>query len=295
MLKVTAPKQVSAQSASPVHNTSVVTLSVYNPGYAKNTDIKGLPFNEVKILTSEPISWSIETSWKDGAAAGVAGKINEFMNNKFVRMVTGPELFSPIATDAWSQQVVENGSPIRIKLKFKCYYAGETPTENNLLTCDKTYSQMLRFLTYLTSAPKKYALGMATLGVVSQLAKGVVNTGERIGTAVRGKPAEEGTVAATIKYTVAALGEQAGVMMPGSGDEATRGNFTLLVDTKNFGSKDLDWIVKSWSAAPSTQFVMDKKDRPMPLWIDFDVDLETNMRPSNALVAKFFSKKSQQA
>lgn len=290
MLKVTAPKQVSAQSASPVHNTSVVTLSVYNPGYAKNTDIRSLPFTNVKILTTEPISWTIETSWKDGAAAGVAGKINEFMNNKFVRMMTGPELFSPIATDAWSQQVVENGSPIGIKLKFKCYYA-KNPTEENLLTCDKTYSQMIRFLTYLTSAPKKYALGMATLGVISQLAKGVVGAGERVGVAVKGKPDDEGTIAATIKYTVAAIGEQTGVSFPSTGDEATRGNFTLLVNTNNFGSKNLDWIVKSWTAAPSQQFILDNGS-PMPLWVDFDLDLETNMRPSNALIAKFFSKEN---
>lgn len=290
MLTISAPKHVTAKT-SPAHYSSVVTLGVYNPNY--KTDYGALPFTTANILTTEPISWSIETSWKDGAAAGVAGKLNEFMRNKFVRMMTGPELFSPVATDSWSQQVVENGSPIGIDIKFRCYYT-KNPTPQNLTTCDKTYSEMIQFLTYVTQAPKKYSLGVATIGVVANMGKNLINTGEQIGTAVRGRPADVGAIQATAKYTIAAIADTAGINYIHEGS-AQRGNYTLTVKIGNFGCDQLDWIVKNFTATPSMQFepeTIGAETIPMPLWVDFDVSLETNTVPSNALVSRFFSGKN---
>lgn len=296
MLKIVAPQRNSDNYASPTQHTSTVVLEVWNPGFP-GAEVKP-PFWNMTVLTSEPLSWSIETSWKDGAAASVAGKINEFMSNKFVRMMSGPELFTPIATDAWSQQVVESGSPIGVKIKFRAYYEPDNPYKNkSSVTCNRSYIDVMKFFSIITAPPKKYSLGTATLGVITAAAKNIVQIGKDIGTAVDGRPEDEGMITATAKYTIAALGDTTGLTTLETPDKAHRGNYTLKIKTRDFGCAQLDWIVKGVSVTPSQQFVAstDSKDTniksvPMPLWVDFDVDLETNMTPSNALVARFFSK-----
>ena len=54
--------------------------------------------------------------------------------------------------------------------------------------------------------------------------------------------------------------------------------------------QEIDWIVKNFTWTPSTQFTLDDKNMPQPLWVDFEVDLETNFAPSNAFVPKMFIK-----
>lgn len=294
MLTVKAPQRKSDTYAAPVQN-STVRLTVFNPAY----DETGyLPMHTFSFIPLEPITFSVSTSWKDGAAASVAGKINELMSNKFVRMVSGPELFTPVATDAWSQQVVEKGEPISIKLKFRSYY-NETNDPTGFRACDARYLDVIRFFAFCTAPYKKYSLSTATLGVVANAARSAVKTGEAIGTAVKGRPEDTSFVGAAAAYTVAAVGDVAGMTLESDGNKTQRGGFTLLVNTRNYGCGNLDWIVKSVSIQPSQQFVAGSaetnekiKDVPMPLWVDFDVELETNMSPSNALVSRFFTKKT---
>ena len=294
MLTVKKAQRNSATYCAPVQHTSTVTLYLYNPGFASQSQTN-LPFHSLSILNLDPITFTVETSWKDGAAASVAGKINELMSNKFVRMLSGPEFFQPVATDSWSQQVVEKGNPISVKLKFRAYYEPDDE-KNGSATCSQSYLKVIRFFTYLTSPPKQYSLSSATIGVIANVAKNISNTGEKIGTAVKGRPDDENIVTATVKYTLAALGETAGLDLPVDHNHAQRGQYTLCMRTPDFGNDDLDWIVKSVNATPSQQFVIAKnvveKEVPMPLWVDFEVDLETNMAPSNALASRFFSKKN---
>jgi len=295
MLTVKAPQRKNDKYAAPVQN-STVRLTVFNPNYDKDGGF--LPMYTFSFIPLEPITFQISTSWKDGAAASVAGKINELMSNKFVRMVSGPELFTPVATDAWSQQVVEKGEPISIKLKFRSYY-NETADPTGFRACDASYHDVIKFFAYVTSPYKQYTLSTATLGVVANAARSVANTGEAIGTAVKGRPDDTSFVGAAAKYTLAAVGDVAGLTLESDGNKTQRGGFTVLVTTRNYGCSNLDWIVKSVSISPSQQFVAAKgesneniEEVPMPLWVDFDVELETNMCPSNALVSRFFSKKT---
>lgn len=301
MLSIKKPAKLSAQNCSPVQHTSTVVLSIFNPNYNAQVKVPNmLGPGGLVIVTSEPITWGIETSWKDGAAASVAGKINELMTNKFVRMMSGPELFTPVATDSWSQQVVEKGSPISIKLKFRAYYHPEGTPGTEYATCSESYVKVFRLLTYMTAPPKEYSLSTATIGVVANVASNLVNTGEKIGKAVDNRPEDTNFFEATAKYTLAAVAEAGGLNMPSDGSAAQRGQYTFKLKTNDFGCDQLDWIVKGFTMTPSTQFAASKEDRsenikikaPMPLWVDFEVDLETNMAPSNALVSRFFKKKN---
>ena len=294
MLTIKKAERNSDNYCAPVQHTSSVTLVLYNPGFASQSQ-SNLPFSHLSFLNLEPITFTVETNWKDGAAASVAGKINELMGNKFVRMLSGPEFFQPIATDSWSQQVVEKGNPISVKLKFRAYYEPDDE-KNGSVTCTESYLKVIRFFTYLTSPPKAYTLSTATIGVIANLAKNISNTGEKIGTAVKGRPEDENIVTATAKYTLAAIGETSGLDLPVDHNHAQRGQYTLCLRTPDFGNDDLDWIVKSINATPSQQFVIAenviKQKVPMPLWVDFELELETNMAPSNALASRFFSKKN---
>ena len=50
---------------------------------------------------------------------------------------------------------------------------------------------------------------------------------------------------------------------------------------------NIDWIVKSFSFTPSRQFQMVKEQGisvPKPLWINFDVSLETRLSLSNRYI-----------
>jgi hypothetical protein len=55
-------------------------------------------------------------------------------------------------------------------------------------------------------------------------------------------------------------------------------------------SNDIDWIVTNFSFKPSTEFDFDNKDKiPKPLWVDFDLSLETRLSLSNRYIHNLLS------
>lgn len=287
--------------ASPVQQSSRVELKIYNGAFNSNdkTDAGLLAVSDIWLILSEPLTFQIGTSWKDGPGATIAGKINDVMNSSILKILGGDQMFQAIVTDSWSQKVAEKGSPISCKLKTRVYLSNGDNSNN--LTASHDYLTLIRFFTRLCAPPKQYSLWSGVLGAITGAARNAKETFQDVKTAATYVSEEDGEEhidpGKAVKYTLVAAG--ATFTEPdkaGAGNNATRCQFTLTLETQKFGYSSLDWIVKGFSWTPSQQVsvICDKAHNgmptPYPLWVDFDIDLETNICPSNAYVSKLFSK-----
>lgn len=281
-------------NSTPIQRSSMVKIKLYNPGI--RTDA-GKPIPDwaktgLWVLNLEPFAISVSTSWKDGPGASIAGKINDLMNSSILKLLGGPQMWQPITTDSWSQRVVDKGSPMSTKVKFRVYYE---PNKNERLTTDADYISIIRFFTRAVTPPNQYSLWNGITGAIAGALRNAKQTGQDIATAseVEDENGDKHTdVEKAIKYTLAAIPARAGLDEPGqNGDSAVRGQYTFTLSTEKFGCESLDWILKNFTWTPSQQMVIHWQTKmPCPLWIDFELDFETNICPSNAYVSRFFSK-----
>lgn len=273
-------------------DSCTVWLSIFNPGLKiGNSDAEVNPYSyiastlggtnvPIKILNNEPLTLSVSTAWKDGPGASFANKINDLFNSKLMKGLGG-SMFSPgTPTDGWTQQVVEKGTPLTLKLKFRSYY-------NARITTNVGYVNLMRFFTVLCAAQKQYTLTGAMIDPIVGAAKNMQRAVKQAKEVTDEQKKTDGETASALKNIIVAVSEATGLEDSG-GKENPRGQFTLKVTTKLWKCDDLDWIVKSWTATPSQQFILNG-NKPSPLWVDFDVDLETNMAPSNWFVSSFVS------
>lgn len=269
---------ISDKGNSPVaYGTSKVRIRVMNKEVIENnTDSENLPFESFEIFNTEPLTVSVSTSWKDGAGAVFAGKLNELFNSKLLRAMSGENIYTSPVTDAWSQRVVDGGSPLSLKLKFRVYYGDTTST------CSVDYFDLIKFLTKVSSTPIKYTLKNATLEPIISSAKKTRDTLKDI--KEKSKTDEGKTdLLKMIEETAKKVFREDTEMM-----KKQRGNYTFLISTPKWKMDRMDWILKSWSMSPSVQFKFEN-GTPNPLWIDFDLNLETNVIPSNYQISKFFN------
>lgn len=269
---------VPDENSSPVQKSSWVHFKVFNIGQANDITDAGAPsLTDFWVIATEPLSYTISTSWKDSCGAAIAGKIDDLINSQVFKLFNAGKMFVPIVSDAWSQQVAEKGSPISISVKFRAYYKDRT-------TCSADYKSLIKFFTRLCSPPKKYSLSAATLGVLKTNAKTVKETAEKAGNAWK----DNHSITAAVKVFAGAVTSTKEPSADGTG--ALRCQFTLTVETNKFKCSTLDWIVKSFSFTPSQQMVFEN-GKPLPLWVDFQVDLETDICPSNYYTSHFFTGK----
>lgn len=297
MLTIKRPQNISNESEKlPMQLSSTVKLAIHSldaEGYKINKDEapnlvkKAYPksartkedesYKELKFINTETIEYAIETNWKSGASAAVAGKINQLMDNKLAKMIMGPEYFSFEPNDGWSQQVVEKGNPLSLKFKFRSFV---DDTEKEWVGCSWSYTDLIKLFTILTTPPKKYNLYGATIQKILAVGKGSVKWGAGVKNLTSKDDMYKGpigTVRAAIDYLGAPLF-----------NPVARGQYTLDVEIGKFKMPaNIDWILKSFTATPSQQMIM-KDNTPMPIWVDFDLELETNEALVNSSIATFF-------
>lgn len=270
-------------------------------------DLESLGFKRDFIVNlSEPVSFEISTSWKSSGGAAIANKLNEIFNSNLIKMLAGSKAQSSTPTDAWTQKITEIGNPIPLHLKFRVYHttAGEMNQFSHQVSKDKTgeepnpetvsYKDYIRFFMLICAPAEQYGVKTATLGPLISAAKNAADMGNRAREAYdQASNNGEHMVSAGLS----ALNELGKDIFSAAGvnsvEEGPRMNYTLMI--KRIGSFNfppaLDWIVKSFSWTPSMQFTLNNDDKmPEPLWVDFDVELETNFAPSNAFVPKIFLK-----
>lgn len=299
-----ATKVSFGSGGSPVQKSSMVKLKIYNPGF--DSEAKGqialVTKAPIEIITSEPITFNFGTSWKNGPGASIAGKINEVMGSNMVRILGGGKIWTPVATDNWSQQVVEKGSPITCNIKFRAYYTklgnkSDTILQN-FVNANYSYVNLIKFFLATVLPPKKYSLKQGIIGGLVAAAQNVKETFSDIADAAKyehkldGDKTEERTdYSKAVKYTIAAAAQNTGLDEPTSGDKAVRGQYTWTIETDSFKCGMLDWILKSVNFTPSMiMYYDDGRSAPMPKYIDFDLAFETNICPSQAYISKFLIK-----
>jgi hypothetical protein len=56
----------------------------------------------------------------------------------------------------------------------------------------------------------------------------------------------------------------------------------------------IDWIITGFTFTPSTQFEFDEIEKiPMPLWVNFDLTLETRLSLSNKYIYNLMMKEDE--
>lgn len=287
MLTVTRAQNITNENEKlPVQHSSLVELSIHEND--KNHDLyiddiidkatkNSEAHKDLLFINNDPVEYSIETNWKSGASAGVASKINQLMDNKLAKMIMGKNYFALEPNDSWSQQVVEKGSPLSLKFKFRSYI---DDVEKNWVGCSWNYVDLIRFFTIMTTPPQQYNLYGATIKKIINTGKGAVDLGAGVEQLQEKNDAYKGTIGtvrAVIDHLSAPLFES-----------QARGQYTLDVKVGKFKTPAImDWIVKSFTATPSQQMIL-KGNVPMPLWVDFDLELETNECLTNTAVTEFF-------
>jgi hypothetical protein len=250
------------------------------------------------VTLKEPITFTVSTKWKNSGGASIANKLNDLFNSDLIKMLGGEAAMAGTPTDAWTQKITEIGEPIGMNLKFRVYNdaAGEINSQTTHETYDNdspTYKDLIKYFTVICAPAEQYTLVSQTLGPVIAAAKKAVENGQRAkDTYDAASKNGQNPVSAAVKALSAYGGgmlNQAGVNSVLTGP---RMNYTLQF--KKVGSftfpDAIDWIVTSFTWTPSTPVTFGDDDIPQPLWVDFDISVETNFAPSNAFVPKMFIK-----
>ena len=258
--------------------------------------------NDWAVNLLEPVTFEIGTQWKASGGAAIANKINELFNSNLIKIIAGQNAQSSTPTDEWTQKITEIGQPIPMRMKFRVYHQSANEMGNQTLWIDDngkefkrslSYQDFIRFFTVICAPAEQYTVGNGTIGPLMKAAINAKNIGEEAKeaydkTSNNGENMVSASLAALYK-TLESFSSSAGLNGVSNGP---RMNYTLMF--KKIGSftipQEIDWIVKNFTWTPSTQFTLDDKNIPQPLWVDFEVDLETNFAPSNAFVPKMFIK-----
>lgn len=258
--------------------------------------------NDWTVNLLEPVTFEIGTQWKASGGAAIANKINELFNSNLIKIIAGQNAQSSTPTDEWTQKITEIGQPIPMRMKFRVYHQSANEMGNQTLWIDDngkefkrslSYQDFIRFFTVICAPAEQYTVGNGTIGPLMKAAINAKNIGEKAKeaydkTSNNGENMVSASLAALYK-TLESFSSSAGLNGVSNGP---RMNYTLMF--KKIGSftipQEIDWIVKNFTWTPSTQFTLDDKNIPQPLWVDFEVDLETNFAPSNAFVPKMFIK-----
>ena len=289
---------------------------INSPFWRLGTTLIG--FNGIML---ENLVLNFQTSWSDAGGAILGKKIDSLVNSKFIKMLAGQSDngFRPfICSDAWTQQKVSGESqPVKVQLKFKAYNLNKMGCTNY----NDILRFLIHICSPLKSATGKndpnVNLGTHIFNTLGDAAAGGSNLiGEAIGAATTFMNGDKSSVAAIAKNLVETVDSSYNKILSSTGNGKNNANFTVCLtigdlndnngtarkinSNSKFKSKyldtnhketsadfKLDWIITNFTFHPSMQFEMVKESGgtfPKPLWMDFEVSLETRLSLSNKYV-----------
>lgn len=289
---------------------------INSPFWRLGTTLIG--FNGIML---ENLALNFQTSWSDAGGAILGKKIDSLVNSKFIKMLAGQSDngFRPfICSDAWTQQKVSGeAQPVKVQLKFKAYNLNKMGCTNY----NDILRFLIHICSPLKSATGKndpnVNLGTHIFETLNDAVKGGSNliglaTGA-VSTFMNGDKSSASKIAKNLVETVDSSYNK---LLSSTGNGKNNANFTVTLsigdlndnhgaarkinssssieskykDTNNkeiTADFNLDWIITNFSFKPSMQFEMVKENGgefPKPLWMDFDVSLETRLSLSNKYV-----------
>lgn len=235
--------------------------------------IQGKRITKIFGVADETISIGYSTEWGDSPGAKLANKLKEFTRSDAFKMFSG-KVFNPnVATDKWTQQYPKDGAFVSAGIKFRAYFKANYLNSNSYMT-------IIPFLIYVTSPMTDFSL----LTEISNIKNAVVNAkkeGENLGKELSAATSKNGTFTDTAVGAAESLAKSIKELSTDSRGTAT---FVFSFGDLIKGSNDVDWIIESWKFTPSMPMTKDN----YPLWVDFEVNLQTNQKLSYSRLKKIF-------
>lgn len=221
------------------------------------------------------------TSWGDSPVATINKKIQEFTQNKWIKMFAqqNEDYRPPLITDDWTQQFPKAAEPLSISFKFRSY-----PIDGYYNTT--LFSDIIKLLIFV-STPQEFNLsntmdymakswrqsykkgqegGKLVNKLTEQLSKSDVDFSSQIFTETK----------EDFLHYVDSLGDM--------GLDNVGGCPLIEIGINDLIKKDstIKWLLKSWSFKPALQVTFDNN----PIYVDFNISLQTQYVLSNKDLAR---------
>jgi hypothetical protein len=272
----------------------------------------------------ENISLEFSTPWSEAGGAQIGKKIAGYANSKFIKMLAGQsdEGFQPfICSDAWTQQKVGgDASPLKISLKFRSFpnQIYGMSTYEDVIKFLITICSPMKSASYQNVDTKTYKDQYGTEGVGTQAKNNIVNAakgganilnnvkdaGSTFSSLMKKQEDKDKESNARKNFTDAARAlvdtaeDVYKKIVTNTSDGRNNANFTVnfrlgkpntiasKINNRTIGGgNNIDWIITSFNFKPSMQFYFNETaGKPYPLWVDFDLSMETRLSLSNKYI-----------
>ena len=250
----------------------------YNGAIKQLPEIQGQRIIEIKGIADDAIELGYSTEWGESPGAKAVASIKEFTRAEAFKMFSGTVFNSNTSTDKWTQIVPKDSSIISVAIKFRAYYKANFLNTNSYMT-------IIPWLTFLTSPMMEFSLTNEVDNIVGAL-KNAKQAGEELGQEVNGVAESNGQLTDKAIKALKKIDETLTKLSTNSRGTAT---FTLDFGDMISADDDVDWIIKDWSFTPSVPCGPENN----PLWVDFQINMETNEKLSYTKLKKIFKKLKQ--
>ena len=250
----------------------------YNGAIKQLPEIQGQRIIEIKGIADDAIELGYSTEWGESPGAKAVASIKEFTRTEAFKMFSGTVFNTNAATDKWTQIVPKDSSSLSVAIKFRAYYKANFLNTNSYMT-------IIPWLTFLTSPMMEFSMINEVDNIVGAL-KNAKQAGEELGQELNSVAESNGQL--TVK-AITALEKIVKTLEKLSTN--SRGTATFTLDFGDMISADdaVDWIIKDWSFTPSVPCGPENN----PLWVDFQINMETNEKLSYTKLSKIFKKLKQ--
>ena len=250
----------------------------YNGAIKQLPEIQGQRIIEIKGIADDAIELGYATEWGESPGAKAVASIKEFTRAEAFKMFSGSVFNTNAATDKWTQIVPKDSSSLSVAIKFRAYYKANFLNTNSYMT-------IIPWLTFLTSPMMEFSLTNEIDNIVGAL-KNAKQASEELGQELNGVAESNGQLTDKALKAIHTIAETIKDMSTNS-----RGTATFTLDFGDMISADdaVDWIIKDWSFTPSVPCGQENN----PLWVDFQINMETNEKLSYTKLEKIFKKLKQ--
>lgn len=250
----------------------------YNGAIKQLPEIQGQRIIEIKGIADDAIELGYATEWGESPGAKAVASIKEFTRAEAFKMFSGTVFNTNAATDKWTQIVPKDSSSLSVAIKFRAYYKANFLNTNSYMT-------IIPWLTFLTSPMMEFSMINEVDNIVGAL-KNAKQAAEELGQELNGVAESNGQLTDKAITTLKKIDETLTKLSTNS-----RGTATFTLDFGDMISADdaVDWIIKDWSFTPSVPCGPENN----PLWVDFQINMETNEKLSYTKLEKIFKKLKQ--
>lgn len=250
----------------------------YNGAIKQLPEIQGQRIMEIKGIADDAIELGYATEWGESPGAKAVASFKEFTRAEAFKMFSGSVFNTNAATDKWTQIVPKDSSSLSVAIKFRAYYKANFLNTNSYMT-------IIPWLTFLTSPMMEFSLTNEIDNIVGAL-KNAKQANEELGKELNSVAESNGQLSDKAITTLKKIDETLTKLSTNS-----RGTATFTLDFGDMISADdaVDWIIKDWSFTPSVPCGPENN----PLWVDFQINMETNEKLSYTKLEKIFKKLKQ--